>query len=553
MASVDTSLTSTFGSAVVLLQANLGVGLLLGALGVAVSSSHEVRSQLEGKPWEATLRSAAKAVSPAPLLIAYALVQVRAAPADMLASTGLLVSGASVFLSTFLAILGPVLGARFATASRVLHVIRAFGQMLMVFGRMPAGVELFCASLFIRAALAARSASAVSCALSLGSDASEDVEQVVAMAPLIGAIALLDNMAWGPSGVMAVPFQASLLCTVLLGLVVAVRFGMGGSVTSAGRHAMDVQFEDGLFEGIRSKLVALIFVVLAFSVCRVFVGTFGIQVSTSSISIAWGDLLTASAAKVALLIVGTYIVSFVPAGPLDEAEEETDGIPPINGMEVANGVSKTHGKGLGMLDYMKAIVAPAEVLVLALIAAQMGSQQETSLGALPFKYGFILAALGVGLQIVSLLAFATANAGKKGAEPCFDTTGTIQWAAEDGTLMFGLRSLTLLCLECGLLLGCLGLGATPMVVGFVTSTGALFVLSPAETRQTGIKVATLIWGSFTGGVEAIIEQQRAAQEAAAARRAAAVARTLEAEAEKGEKVGKAVSKQASTVTKRKGK
>mmetsp|Transcript_131937 Transcript_131937/g.329064 ORF Transcript_131937/g.329064 Transcript_131937/m.329064 type:complete len:593 (-) Transcript_131937:171-1949(-) len=554
----DSSFFSSLGSASALLQVQLGLGLVLGAVGIAVSSSPDLRKHMDGATWESTLRAAAKAASPALLLTVFALIQAHAASPDILTSAGLLVSGAAVTLSAFIAVLGPIRGssapeedgpAPFVTASRVLSSIQAFGQFVLIFGTLPSGSQLLCASLFVRLALTVQTVRAVSRALLLGaspvSKALRDMEPVLTLAPFLGGLALLDAMSWGPSGIMLTLLQPVVYCTLLVVMIAFVRLSLGAGIDSFGGPDLAFTFQlegavGSTVEAARAAIVFAIYAAMIFSLGRVLHGTFAVEMSMSGFSVQWGDPLASAAAKMSLLAIVTHFADFALGvlGSEEEHAQAANGALPINGVEVSGASAPAHLRDLTVTDYAKAVVTPAHTLLLGLVAARMSLPDPDKSGALnvaamPFSYGFVLASMGVMMQVVLLIFFGIAHADESHAsQPCFDTTGTVQWSVKSqvlGKIVEGFRLATVFLLEGGLLLGCIGLGPVPLAVGGFSTASALYLLSPAEARETGLMVVKVCTRSLGSSIETILEKQRQAQEAAAARKAAAVAKALEAE------------------------
>merc|ERR1712151_1307494 len=106
----------------------------------------------------------------------------------------------------------------------------------------------------------------------------------------------------------------------------------------------------------------------------------------------------------------------------------------------------------------KAIVSPAQSIVLALILI---SSSTYTMGRMGFRvmlprYGFVMASLGVSLQVLSFLLFALTHSNDDPPkEPSFDCTGTL----EEGAIGGGPgRAATLLLLQGGIALGLVGMG-----------------------------------------------------------------------------------------------
>lgn len=551
-------------SAAALLQVQLGIGFVLGALGIVVTSSQAVKKQLAGSPWEATLRAAAKAVSPVPLLVSSALLQAQAAP-DALASVGFMVSSTAVALGAFLAVVDPIMGAqeeeatpRFLKANRVLNGCRAFGQVLLVFAALPEGTQLLCASCLVRAALAVQAVGAAAGVLCLASGGAVaevlvELEPVAALAPVLAALALLDSSAWGPGGLTVLLSQPALFGVAHMALVVGVHF-LGGSVEDSDRPELDLRFsaqEAGKqAEPVRIANAALLHLTIVLGLARVLVGTYGMEVTLGGIILQWGDPLAATAAALSALILGVYIVEYVLAAynAEDPPVAKSNGLHQ-EGSEAAEEPTQPE-RSRAAIDYLKAIVTPAHALLLAILAARMmNSTSDADLDIMdrvslvavaPFRYGFVLAAVAVWLQVASFLVFAICHSDAEHmVEPPFHVTGTLQWQAKGALtnkLAEAVQWVTHALLEGGLLLGCVGLGPTTWFLGAISSMGFLYLAAPPEARLAADTTAKAMGsaalacgGSWFSGLEALLEQRRQTQLAAAALRAAAVAAALEQE------------------------
>lgn len=565
---------SDLGSVSVLLQVQLGLGFVLGGLGIAVGASEAFAKQLAGSPWEATLRSAAKAVNAVPVLAAFALIQVQGATPDILTSVGLLVCSAAISLGTFLAILGPIVGAQgFPKASRILSSCCAFGQVSLVFGAAPTGMQLLCATGLVRAALVVQALGAVASAVSLRpgavAEVLADLEPAVSFAPVLAGLALVDHAAWGPAGAILLPLQPAIYGGVYAGIVLFVRVTLGSRAAASRGPEFGLRLTSGS-EGHAGKQVeavglanaAALYLATAAGIIRVLAGSLSIEASMTGISIGWSDLLLLAAVKLVALILGVYAIDFALActSGQEEEEEEAEEPPaegdPINGIIAVDRpvMQAPRGRKPTIMDHLKALIAPAHTLLLALLAARLGVSDlsqygdrdaVTSVAMAPFHYGFTLAAAAVGLQVIALLLFALAHSDMEHVpEPPFDVTGTLKWETK-GTLPSrlggGLRWVTLVLLESGLLLGCLGLGPIWWLLGGFTTVGVLYALAPPEARERAHGAAKVAGaallacgGSSFSGVEAFLERRRQEREAAAAQRAAAVGEALAAEGrEKG--------------------
>mmetsp|Transcript_67007 Transcript_67007/g.143313 ORF Transcript_67007/g.143313 Transcript_67007/m.143313 type:complete len:631 (-) Transcript_67007:63-1955(-) len=572
------------GYATALLQLHLGLGLALTVLGIAVASGGALPKTLSAVPWEETLRAAARAASQVPLLAAFALIQACGAVPDGLSLVGLLVSSVSVFLGTFLAIAGPVCGweasevaaddespaerpAGFyiSLARRVVSSLCAVGEAILIFGAVPSGLQLLSASLIMRLALGVHAVGAAGHALSLHDygalfAALADVERMAPLAPLVGTLALLDHLAWGPSSLLMAPLQPVLYCALAgvmqVGLILVAHHGHDSSVQDApGNAAFDVRFflgEDSSAAGVDSLSRATatgLYLALVAGVGRILVGTFEIEVSMGRLAVAWGEPLFASAALLAALLVATYAAELL-------LSRFTEAKPRLPMQAAMNGNSENHAdldttqdsinedtlEAPSTMDHVKAIVAPVISLVLALAAVHMSLPSTPTTGAAgpsatamlasamtaPFRYGLLAVAAAVALQVLTLFVF---NALRSDAtvEPILDCTGTLQWEPESElvrVLAMRLRSATLLLLGGGLFLGILGMGGVRWWAPAKLALALLlYVLATPEARSKANAIAQ----AFAGLAGMQLEEHRLAWEAARAKKAALQAAALEAE------------------------
>mmetsp|Transcript_72379 Transcript_72379/g.151043 ORF Transcript_72379/g.151043 Transcript_72379/m.151043 type:complete len:564 (+) Transcript_72379:113-1804(+) len=552
-APVETGLTSAFGGASVLLQAQLGTGLVLTCFGAAVSKSADLRKQLEGCRWEQAVATAASSVSSGSLLATHALIQVKGANSDILTNSGLGICT----LASLGSLIAQTTGG--GKATKACEGIKGVGMALLLFSQLPSGIELLTASAFIRAVLGCQSVLALSSACSKGAcnvcSTLAEVDPLLSLAPIIGALALLSNIAHGPASILMLPFQASLPCLALLALLLALRLALGASsVESTAKYALDFKVEGSgvatSFQKLVSAIVSGILLLMALSLAWAGCGIFKFSLSTTGLTLQWGDLLVAAAASVMLLLIGTHVGGFAFGKIAPEAQEPESS--PINGIEVSNGaVTAFGGKSLGLMNFMATIVTPTEPIALSMLAMRLSDEEsESGILFLPFKYGFVLALAGVVMQVVSLFMFFAAAAG---APPTFDATGTVLWEGKEAEpkILSTLRSLIFLCLSAGLFLGCLGLGFFTFAANFAAVAVALMVLAPPSTREKVLQVGSIVLGVLFSSLDAFLQAQRAARAAAESARAAAAAKALEETEQKAAaKMGPAKST-ASTSDKKK--
>mmetsp|Transcript_46985 Transcript_46985/g.135355 ORF Transcript_46985/g.135355 Transcript_46985/m.135355 type:complete len:592 (+) Transcript_46985:66-1841(+) len=545
-------IVSGLGAASALLQAPLGVGIFLTGIGIGISSDAEVRKSLAGVPWESTLRGAARAAGQMPLLAAFALVQASGAAQDMFTSLGLAAAGTVAFLSTLLALLD--LDAE--RASRALSAIGAFGGALLVFAAWPSGTQLLCASALLRAAVGVQAASAVARALKIGAgpttEVLADLDVISGLAPALAGVALIDNSMWGAGTITTLPMQPSIFVLALLALVALARAALGARVIGT-ELVFKLKVDgstDKAWEPLRFAMCALVYLSMAAAFVRIALGTFRVEVSTSGFAIHWSEPLAAASVKLMALIFGIYAAELMVPALKSEAEttEEPDTAdPPINGMEMPSS-STAHGLGFGeplpAIHYFKALAAPASVLLLAMVAMRMSTENAASdddessfplfsmLLGMPFKYGFSLAGAGVILQVLTLAVYMIGKGGEGCTEPPVDTTGTLMWQPHGGVaqkVASSVRFATLTLLAGGLILGCLGLGASTFILQGLVAAVAWYLKSSAEARQKANDVIAVGTSAMFSSVGEFLERRRLEQEAAAARRAAAVAKDLVAE------------------------
>jgi len=488
------------GFAAKLLQVNLGIGLALAAVG----------NRPGAVTWAARLRSAADASGPALLLSACALVQAQGAPADFLTWSGVLVSTLTIVLDVFIGFIGSLgtdtvkVNGHAADASgeatydsgpsrtaRALSSLRAVGQVLIVFGSIPTGLQLCCASLLLRFALIVSTVGACGNVLALDMSsnrlmaAQKDAERLLGLSPVIGTIALLDLAAWGSTSLVGALVQPmpyfTLACLMQANLAILVRLWFGrGADGDTGRAEFDLGFgpQDHAIptiEPFRRLTVIMLYGALVASAVRLLVGTFTVEATSKRFAIYWNDPLFATACLLAVVSCFVYVTEYVllqmsepaPAVPADE--------PMTNGAD--------HGTKHTITDDVKAIVAPTQGLALALVAASMTTAEYGRLNmldgifaALPFRYGFVVTAFAVGLQVALLLGFSLWHAGSiANPQPVFDGTGTLQWE-----VAARMRRVTGALLLGGLALGWPSLGVSLWLLVCIPIGPVVFLFMPPE-------------------------------------------------------------------------
>lgn len=571
------------GFAATLLQVHLGIGIVLVVVGAAG------KSLSRGSSWEVTLRSAAAAAGPVPLLVAFALVQAVGTTSDFLAFAGLGVSTASVFLGTLLALLIPTLGldvadvnsktgeiisesfdnetpkaARMAKVARAVSSLRFLGAALLLFGAVPAGTQLLCSALILRLALLVYAACAGAHALGVSSGALvAAAEHAVKVAPLAAGLGLLDHLAYGTAPWLHAPMQPALYTAAAAAAQIALILVAGGS-----QEPLRAEFDLGLAPNALTDTVAHasiggLYLSLAVASGRVLVGTYDIQASLSGFSVEWGAPLIAAASLLAALYVLVQLLEVVLAH--------------IPKTALANGATngaheheEKHEPTPTVISHVKAVVAPVFTLALALATVHLSQSASSGSKALdmtlafvtlPLRYGFMLAAAGVALQVITLVLFALAHCDEEPVpEPPFDGSGCLRWEPEGETAckaVEGVRWATLGLLVGGLSLGWIGLGTLPwMVLGF-TAVPLVYTLLPAEAKEVvhsnavvgiaGLKNFGDFLLSCAGGF--VNSRQQAltamAERRAAEKAAAMVAEMGESEAKKSKAKGAGKGKSAS--------
>jgi len=245
--------------------------------------------------------------------------------------------------------------------------------------------------------------------------------------------------------------------------------------------------------------------------------------------VSWGGSpLLGAACLLQALIVGVFAAEFLSLRLASSAKKDVP-----NGVEAA---------GPGLAAYLKAVVAPAQAVVLALlVSSRVQMVGKLSFMALP-RYGLVAAAVGVAMQVVLILLFALAHANDyPPKEPPVDCTGTL----EEGGLV---RALTLCLLQGGIAFGIVGMGFVGwLAAGAVCGPLVYFVLPKAARHGINSALVALVstllaqLGDTFSVVGDLLEKQRVAREARRAKQAAEKAALL-LEEEGAEKKGKAQDK-----------
>jgi len=589
-----------FGYATVLIQFHLGVGLVILVLASAVSSIPALQKQLGGGLWEAGLKAAAAAAGPAPLLAVFALIQASGARSDLLTWAGLLAATSAVMLGALHPVLCccfgldlPAINGRtgdispsspeevplaksFSVVARLLSSLRAFGEALLTVASLPTGMQFLCATALLRLTLGHHAVSGAANALALGGTAGlrRDVEKVTAVAPIIGSLALMDGIVFGPGSVLLAPVLPVLYCALIVlaqvVMILAVRTRLHGGVVESEYAEFDFRFYFGnskagseiglLFERFRFLTVAGLHAALAVGVARVLAGTITIRASTSAFTAEWGEPLFTTAGLLAALLIMIHVFEMVLAGM-----GNTDSCAPAVYMNGCDGpaTDSPHAipeKPTATTTLMKAIAMPLHSLILGLMVAHMQVNTSSESGApfsvmsmpVPLQYGFIIAALAIGMQIALLVMFVLVRC--DGAEPPLDGTGTLHWQSEGKALsstMAHLRQATLLSLQGGLIVGWVGMGIRLWVVLGLTLGPMTYLSLPTEVRKTFREILYALSGSAKGVVdylsscmEAYLKQKQYEKEVLHARKADEMAAQVERELGTAPGEAKGVNKNA---------
>jgi len=560
------------GCASTVLQVHLGTGLVLMYVSSAVRAGKPLGKVLEGTCWHHALHKAAQASASAPALVAHALIQVYGSAMDQVSWLGLALAAAAVVLGAASAVLGPMMGAgangiaangvngahhavpaeptppKTSALSRICSALLGSALVLLIFGNIPSDVQLLSAAALVRMALSVRAAGAyIHAVSSKGSNAAllVDLERIIDLAPLVSCLALFDYNSTGATSVATALFRPVVYCA-LLGLaqanLVLLKHAFFGTA-AAGQPAagLDLSFsledtraQEGpqgppALERLLRLAQAAFYTAAAVAVGYALSTSFSVTVSTTGFSVSWGGSpLLGAACLLQALIVGVFAAEFLFLRLASSAKKDVP-----NGVEAA---------GPGLAAYLKAVVAPSQALVLALlVSSRVQMVGKLSFMALP-RYGLVAAVAGVTMQVVLLLLFALAHANDyPPKEPLVDCTGTL----EEGGLV---RALTLCLLQGGIALGIVGMGFVGWLAAGAVCGPLVYLVLPKAARY-GINsasvalVSTLLaqLGDTFSVVGDFLEKQRAAREARRAKQAAEKAALL-LEEEGAEKKGKAQDK-----------
>lgn len=531
-----------------LLQLHLGLSFFIGAVSVMASAYRASQPNAKasaGRP-EAIPAAVEDVGKQLLTLAAFTLVQV---PEGDWNSQG-------IGFSTLLCLLLSVIGYAFTLFcsnltfsgvkilrlwSYICYIVPTF---LLLFAPLPGGVQLAVASGVIRLGLAAEVIRASALAFGVDdpedsavAEACSDVKDALHLAPLLGGLSIMEYTAWGGSALFSLPFQPSFYFALGLAaqvaLVLVLHFACGGGL-QAGSGACDrVAFlnraaKGGICVGITGCLTSAALGLCEFSVSR------------SGISIQWGEPTVAAAIVLAKLSLLTQIFEFFAPEAQSAVSQESNG-----NHEEINGAA---APAAGLADGLKSITGRANALLLALVAMQLGSSQDTSIGALkwimdmfaaPFRFGFVLCTAALILQVLMLFAFAAYHCdAAQSPEAPLDATGTLAWQPVSKTarkVVGMLRGFVLLLLHVGLFLGLLGLGlaswvALPLVFFM------LLVVPMQDQPGLGLASASAYLKQCSGAFGELNEAYQAKRRSVAEAAAAQAAADLAAEDKKGRKV-----------------
>jgi len=315
--------------------------------------------------------------------------------------------------------------------------------------------------------------------------AQKDAEKLLGLAPMVATIALLDLAAWGSTSVFGALVQPMPYCTLAclmqanLAFLVHLCFGRDAD-GDTGRAEFDlgVAPEDQRIPSIerfRRLTVAMLYGALFASAIRLLAGTFTVEASSARFAVYWNDPLFATACLLAVASCFVYVVEYITLQMSEPAHA------PLSDETMTNGAD--HGAKHTVMDDVKAIVVPTQGLALALVAASMTTANygrlnmiDSIFATLPFRYGFIITAFAVGLQVALLLTFTISNTDNMASpHPVFDGAGTLQWEVAArfrrvvGTLLVG-----------GLAIGWTSLGVSLWLLVCVPIGPFVFLFMPPE-------------------------------------------------------------------------
>lgn len=347
-------LGSGLGYACILLQSHLGLGVTMMLFPKALTLAPDFARRINQQTWEATFWTVAGMVKPAPVIIAFALIQALGGATDLATWIGLLLATFSVLLGAFAVVFATIFGGsvpdvnvdtgdiitddnsggRLSITARVVSGLRAFGQVLLIFGAPPIGVQLIFASLFVRLALAIHAVGSMSHALKLQRvghvwEALLDAEYVVRVAPIIAGLALLDQTFWGEGTLMFAPLQPTLYCALAccaqVGLVFTVQrtLGVRLDVEFAGPKAeFDVMFDleeeadtpvGARVEAVRSVTTFGFHAALTVGLAKAWIGVLSLSPSADGLCMTWPNAIGFTAVSMMSALVMVLVAEYAYA------------------------------------------------------------------------------------------------------------------------------------------------------------------------------------------------------------------------------------------------
>mmetsp|Transcript_108885 Transcript_108885/g.318625 ORF Transcript_108885/g.318625 Transcript_108885/m.318625 type:complete len:627 (-) Transcript_108885:88-1968(-) len=577
------SLGLGFGYAATLIQFHLGIGLVLLILASTAGSIPALHRQLQGTSWQAGLKAAAAAAGPSPLLAVFALIQASSARSDLLTWVGLLASTSAVMLGSLHAVLcccfgldppaihprtGDIVSAPiaeevrlarcFSLMARMLNSLRAFGHALLIMASPPDGMQLLCASALLRLSLGvcALSAGAKALALTPGSSATagtlRDAEKVTGATPLIGSLALMDYIVFGSGSMLLTPVHPILHSTLLViaqvGLVLAVRTSLNGSIEESEQAELDFRVHIGKrktdsniglpVERFRSLIVTCLHATMAISITRILAGTLSVDASTTGFSVEWGEPLFATASLLAALLIVIHVAEIVLATASAAGSSEASAAH-MNGFESPEAASEATPETPSIMRHVKALVMPVHSLIVGLLIVRMQALEHSDSGilsssaALPLRYGFIIAAAAVCMQL-GLLAASVLSGVDVTQTPELPLDG--RTSAHYSSAVACLRQGTLLCLLGGLVMGCASMGIRLWLVLGITVGPCTYIAIPADARKTFREILAMLGGSvketadyLASCAQAYMKQRQYEMEVQHARKADEMAAEVERE------------------------
>jgi len=302
-------------------------------------------------------------------------------------------------------------------------------------------------------------------------------------------------------------------------------FGVVDSARSAEFDICFVGADNGAslhVEPFRQLTVLILYAALFLSGFRLLTGFFTLEVSTTGFAISWSEPFVATAALLSGLSTAVYLGDYVSAQLFEQP---------------------TDNEQVRIMEKMKAITMPTQGVTMALIATHVTTTSyikldplDAMLSSLPLKYGFLLTAAAVFLQVMFLVVFAVCSGG---TTPTFDGIGTVQWDAgpkSENKAAMWLQVTVVALLEGGLLLGVASLGVSLWLLVCIPVFPFVILFMPPEfcqglwiTLRFCVSAVMKILGTMWSWLDSFMTQRRLAQEASSAQQATEKAAQLEAE------------------------